>query len=131
VSKQLEAVDFYSGHKETLRYLGTIWVEDGSPDGLRARQRFTDESTPEGELYVEADYLTAVAHLLEDAERSTNGSDKWPHPYRNSIKTPWTYRYQTGAVQVYQGGYLVFTIYCNGGREPYQYFPNLGVTRAT
>jgi len=128
---KLEAVDFYSGHKDTLKYLGTIWVADGSPDGLQARQRFTDEATPEDELYVEADYLAAVEQLLTrpDLPQSTKA---WPHAHRNSIKTPWSYRFQTGAVQVYQGGYLVQTFYCNGSREPYQYFPNMlaeGVVR--
>jgi len=125
---KLEAVDFYSGHKDTLKYLGTIWVADGSPDGLQARQRFTDEATPEEELYVEADYLAAVEQLKE----SNAAADGWPHAHRNSIKTPWSYRFQTGAVQVYQGGYLVQTFYCNGSREPYQYFPNMlaeGVAR--
>lgn len=126
MSDQLEAVDFYSGHKETLRYLGTVWVPDGSPEGLRARQRFTDESTPEGELFVEADYLAAVAQLMESISTTTNGSTEWPHPYRNSIKTPWSYRFQANTVLIYQGGYLVATLLCNGSREPYQYFPNLG-----
>lgn len=121
MTEKLEAVDFYSGHKDTLAYLGTIWVEDGSPDGLRARQRFTDESLPEEELYVEADYLAAVEQL----KSATASADAWPHAHRNSIKTPWAYRFQAGAVQVYQGGYLVQTFYCNGGREPYQYFPNM------
>ena len=121
MSEKLEAVDFYSGHKETLRYLGTIWLPDGSPVGLQAQQRFTDESTPEDELYVESDFLTAVAHLIEDNESST----KWPHPYRNSNKSEGAYRFQANSVTVYQGGYLVQTIYCNGSREPYQYFPDM------
>lgn len=127
---ELEAVDFYSGHKDTLTYLGTIWVKDGSPEGLRARQRFTDESTPEGELFVEADYLAAVEQLSVST-LAARSSETWPHAHRNSIKTPWAYRFQSNAVQVYQGGYLVQTFYCNGSREPYQYFPNLGpaVTR--
>lgn len=120
MSAELEPVDFYSGHKETLRYLGTVWVADGAPDALRARQRFTDESVPEGELFVEADYLAAVEQLKE----SNRSAEEWPHEHRNSIKTPWAYRFQSGAVQVYQGGFLVQTFYCNGGREPYQYFPN-------
>lgn len=127
--QQLEAVDFYSGHKDTLTYLGTIWVEDGSPEGLQARQRFTDESTPEGELYVEADYLAAVAQLKERA--GVRADDRWPHAYRNSIRTPWSYRFQSNTVLVYQGGYLVQTFLCNGGREPYQYFPNLGGKKVT
>lgn len=126
MTEQLEAVDFYSGHKETLTYLGTIWVPDGSPEGLQVRQRFTDEQLPEDELFVEADYLTAVQQLLERAETSTNGSTHWPHQYRNSIKTPWSYRFQANSVLVYQGGYLVQTFLCNGSREPYPYFPNLG-----
>jgi hypothetical protein len=129
MTDKLEAVDFYSGHKDTLKYLGTAWVEDGSPEGLRARQRFTDESLPEDEIYVEADYLAAVEQIMARADNSTNGSKEWPHPYRNSIKTPWSYRFQAGTVLIYQGGYLVQTVLCNGSREPYQYFPNLG-TRA-
>lgn len=124
MTRKLEAVDFYSGHKETLRYLGTIWVDDGSPDALRARQRFTDESVPDGELFVEADYLAAVDQLKESP--STHADDTWPHPYRNSIRTPWSYRFMSGTVFVYQGGHCVQTLLCNGSREPYQYFPNLG-----
>lgn len=125
MTEKLEAVDFYSGHKETLAYMGTIWVKDGSPEGLQARQRFTDESLPGDELYVEADYLAAVEQLGVST-LAVKASETWPHAYRNSLKTPWSYRFQAGAVQVYQGGYLVQTFYCNGGREPYQYFPNLG-----
>jgi hypothetical protein len=122
VTKKLEAVDFYSGHKETLAYLGTIWVDDGSPEGIQARQRFTDESLSENELYVEADYLAAVDQLKETNE----ADDVFPHAYRNSIGTPWSYRYQAGTVLVYQGGYLTQTYLCNGGRNVYEYFPNLG-----
>jgi len=121
MSEQLEAVDFYSGHKETIVYLGTIFVPDGTPEGLQARQRFTDESLPGDELYVESDFRAAVAVLLEDNESSAT----WPHQYRNSIRTPWSYRFQSNAVQVYQGGYLVQTFYCNGGRAPYVYFPHM------
>lgn len=126
MSEQLEAVDFYSGHKSTLEYLGTIWVPDGSPEGLQARQRFTDEQLPEHELFVEADYRAAVEQLMSQADTSTNGSPMWPHQYRNSINTPWSYRYHTGTVFVMQGGHVVQTFLCNGSREPYQYFPNLG-----
>lgn len=123
MTEKLEAVDFYSGHKETLAYLGTIWLADGSPVGVQAMQRFTDEALPDGELYVEADYLTAVAQLME----SNESAKEWPHAHRNSLKTEWAYRFQAGTVLVYQGGYLVQTLLCNGSREPYQYFPNLGV----
>lgn len=126
MTEKLEAVDFYSGHKETLSYLGTLWVPDGSPEGLSARQRFTDESLTDRRYFAEADYLAAVEQLMESTDRSTNGSKHWPHKYVSSIDTPWTYRFQAASVLVYQGGYLVQTLLCNGSREPYQYFPNLG-----
>lgn len=125
MTEKLEAVDFYSGHKETLTYLGTIWVPDGSPVALRAEKRFTCDAVPEGEMYVEADYLAAVKDL-QTSPALPRSSKSWRHDYRNSLGTPWSYRFQTGAVQVYQFGHLVQTFYCNGGREPYQYFPNLG-----
>lgn len=125
MSEQLEAVDFYSGHKSTLEYLGTIWVVDGSPEGLRARQRFTDEQLPEEELFVEADFRAAVEQLMVRPDQAES-TRSWPHGYRNSINTPWSYRYHTGTVFVMQGGHVVQTFLCNGSREPYQYFPNLG-----
>lgn len=128
MTEKLEAVDFYSGHKETLTYLGTIWVPNGSPVALRAEKRFTCDAVPEGEMYVEADYQAAVKDLMADAMYAGGSTATWKHEYRNSLGTPWSYRFQTGAVQVYQFGHLVQTFYCNGGREPYQYFPNLGAS---
>lgn len=125
--RKLEAVDFYSGHKETLTYLGTVWLPNGNPEGVQAMQRFSNESLPDGELYVEADYLAAVKQLKE----INDSDDTWPHAYRNSTRTPWAYRYMAGTVLAYQGGHLVATFVCNGGREPYQYFPNLGVAAVT
>lgn len=127
-AQDFQAVDFYSGHKETLTYLGTVWVPDGSPEGIRARQRFSDESLPEGELFVADDFLAAVEQLMK-APDMPSSTKSWPHPYRNSIRTPWSYRFQSNGVHIYQGGYLVQTILCNGSREPYAYFPNLGARK--
>lgn len=120
---QREAVDFYSGHKETITYLGTIWVVDGSPEGIQARKRFSDEGLPDDTLFVESDYLDAVQIMIDDG-----GGDTWPHSYRNSIESPWSYRYQSGTVHIYQGGYLVGTLLCNGARSPYDYFPNMATS---
>lgn len=120
---QSEAVDFYSGHKETITYLGTIWVADGSPEGIQARKRFSDEGLPRDVMFVASDYLDAVTILLDRG--SGESSRAWPHSYRNSIESPWSYRYQSGTVHIYQGGYLVGTLLCNGARSPYDYFPNM------
>ena len=73
-AQDFEAVDFYSGHKETLAYLGTIWVPDGSPEGIRARQRFSDESLPEGELFTGSDFLAAVEQLMAHLTRQLGQS---------------------------------------------------------
>lgn len=121
-ARELEAVDFYSGHKRTLEYLGTIWTPDGSPEGLDALECFTALSLENSdERYVESDFLKAV----EELRRQYDSTKKWPHAGRNSLGTEWTYRFDLGSVTVYYQGVLYVTYLCNGAREPYQFFPDM------
>jgi hypothetical protein len=121
--EKLETVDFYSGHRGTLEYLGTLWVEDGSPEGLDATELFTGigMAPADGEQYVERHFRAAFQELQQDWESTR----KWPHDKPSSLTTDWTYRFDHGSVTVYRKGYQYMTFLCNGARQPYQYFPDM------
>ena len=126
-----EAVDFYVGNKADIKYLGTLFVPFGSPEHLKALTRFSNEGM--AGFFEEAQFRAALAELAAGwggFEDPYGWVDSWPHPYEKSIETPWTYRYDHSAVHVYQSGYLVETILCNGSREPYPHFPTMPVGSA-
>lgn len=110
--KPQEFADFYVGRGEGGKYLGSISADDTSPDALKALNRFC--LNHQGEYVFETkDFAAAVGELIYHYD----GVTTWPHSYRDSTQTAWTYAYESGAVYVYQGGYLLEVIYCNGSRK--------------
>lgn len=113
-STTIDVADFYVGRGKTAVYLGSL-QGPVSPERLKAFTRF--QGTEE-KLYDVRQFQHDVNSLIYSGEFPwSNDSTRWPHEYRTSSETTWTYCYDAASVHIYQEGFQVATVLCNGARK--------------
>lgn len=115
-SEHTPVADFYIGRGPKAQYLGSVWGEV-SPDQLQA---FTWFQGTEDALYDAAKFQADLIELMDMAQRigqRTQDANRWPHTYRTSNGSDFAYCYDAASVHVYESGFQVATILCNGARK--------------
>jgi hypothetical protein len=120
--------DFYAGRGPQAKYLGTARlttdvgrISDAllAPHGLWREgsdmRKFTDDVWAKRVSLL----LESTSHLGEE-----NAYYEWPHPYKNSLDTDYSWWFESGGLYLYNLGALVEIRYPNGGIKSKLRFPD-------
>src|SRR5688572_22069485 len=125
--RQRRTHDFYTGRGEDAKYLGTA-ILDGDvarlADGLMAPHRLWREGNAE-QKYTEETWEKRVRNLLRLREDVSpqHVFYEWPHPYKHSGETDYSWWFQAGGLYLLNLGALVEIKYPNGGVKSRLRFP--------
>jgi hypothetical protein len=120
--------DFYAGRGPEAKYLGTVVLrEDVSKlaDRLMAPHRLWREGNAEQKFTAEL-WTKRVENLLASTEdvAPESVSREWPHPYRNSLDSDYSWWFESGGLYLLNLGALVEIRYPNGGIKSKLRLPN-------
>ncbi len=119
--------DFYRGRGPQAVFLGSarLTSDVGTlSDRLLAPYRLWREGNAE-QPFTEDVWARRVANLLESV--NDTGGDvwlDWPHPYKNSLDSDYSWWFEKGGLYLYNQGALVEIRYPNGGIKSKLRFPD-------
>lgn len=119
--------DFYLGRGPQAQLLGSALLTSDVgtlADKLLAPHRLWREGNPE-KPFTDALWRSRVQDLLDSVD-DVGGvvHASWPHPYRNSLDSDYSWWFEKGGLYLYNLGALVEIRYPNGGIKSKLRFPD-------
>lgn len=120
--------DFYAGRGPEARYLGTVVLREDVgklADRLLAPHHLWREGNT-GQKFTALTWTSRVRELLASVNdvAPESVSENWPHPYKNSLDSDYSWWFETGGLYLYNLGALVEIRYPGGGIKSKLRFPD-------